>query len=334
MRNKIFAYVVLGLNVVASWISWWILAGVIFGDLRHIWLFPILGFGAWAIAFTLSAIFVKDRRYLYGTYFLSSLGYIFFITISWSLIIVVLMVVFLIGTERQIKKELRRGITIDFYHLVSHSLRYFVSAVCIVIAVAYYLSITHRSPSPVAIEKSTLEKEIDWGLKAAGMVLPDEKKALIEDIGKNMSVDDFLSKNFVEPEFQEFLDGESSASYATKMIGNAATVEIQKQMLSKSKKDLAKQLGVDVVGEQPMKNVLMAYIDKTERSFFEYSGTEKFYIPIILASGIFLTARILGTIVDIFLGFLIVGIIKILRATDVIRLGSEQKEVVMVEYSI
>ena len=105
-------------------------------------------------------------------------------------------------------------------------------------------------------------------------------------------------------------------------------------MLARSKQDLAKQLGVNVVGERPMKEVLMAYIDKTEREFFEYSGTEKFYIPVILAFGLFLTARILGTAVDIFLGLFILLIIKLLRIAGVVGIKQEQKEVAVIEYSV
>mgnify|MGYP001053342224 CR=1 FL=1 len=124
------------------------------------------------------------------------------------------------------------------------------------------------------------------------------------------------------------------ATDATKIIGDVAAEKIKDEMLAKSKRDLAKQLGVDVIGEQPMKNVLMAYIDKTERGFFEYSGTDKFYIPVILAIGIFLTARILGTVVDIFLGLLILGIIRLLRVLGVVTVKREQREVAAIEYSV
>jgi hypothetical protein len=120
----------------------------------------------------------------------------------------------------------------------------------------------------------------------------------------------------------------------TKIIGDATARKMKDEMLAKSKKDLAKQLGVDVVGEQPMKNVLMAYIDKTERGFFEYSGTDKFYVPVILAAGIFLTARILGTVVDIFLGLFILGIIRLLRKAGVIQVNRVQSEVAVIDYSI
>ena len=159
---------------------------------------------------------------------------------------------------------------------------------------------------------------MDWGLKAAGFVLSDDKKSMIDDISSGVTVDDFLSKNFVDPGIDENMAAvnnamPSGATDTTKLIGDAAAGKIKEEMLAKSKKDLSKQLGVDVVGEQPMKNVLMAYIDKTERRFFEYSGTDKFYVPIILAFGIFLTARILGTAVDIFLGLFILGIIRLLR---------------------
>ena len=105
-------------------------------------------------------------------------------------------------------------------------------------------------------------------------------------------------------------------------------------MLAKSKKDLAKQLGVNVVGQQPMKEVLMAYIDKSERSFFDYSGTDKFYVPIILAFGLFLTARVLGTAVDLILGLFILGIIRLLRYSGAISLNKEQREVAIIDYSI
>jgi len=332
VRNKIFAYSILGLNVAAAWVSWWVLAGAILGNMRHVWLFPILAFSLWGIAFTLSAIFVKNKKLAYGSLVAGVIAYPVFFGASLSVAAAPVALLLLILTERQTKKEIARGLKINFYHLVSHTLKYFVTIVCLVIAVAYYFSITESAkPSALAIETKTLESEMDWGLKAASLVLSDEKKDLADDISSGMSVDEFLSKNFVEPEMS---GGSGSASNAAKVIGGAAAVEMQKQMLDKSKRDLAKQLGVNVVGEQPMKNVLMAYIDKSEREFFDYSGTDKFYVPVILAFGLFLTARILGTAVDIFLGLLILGIIKVLRMTGVVNLRTEQREISLIEYEI
>lgn len=341
MKNKIFAYSVLALNVVAAWISWWILAGAIFGTMRHIWLYPILAFSFWAIAFTLTAIFVRNKMYIHTSFLAGAIGYPFFLGFGFSLLGLLLAMLLLIFTEIQAKKEIARGVTINFYQLVSHTLKYFVTAVCVLIAVAYYFSITDKAaaPTPTFIETKTLEMEMDWGLKAAGLVLSDDKKSMLDDITNNMTVDEFLSKNFVDPGIDENMATVSnilpnSPTDTTKLIGDAAAGQIKEEMLSKSKKDLAKQLGVDVVGEQPMKNVLMAYINKTERGFFEYSGTDKFYIPIILAAGIFLTARILGTLVDIFLGLFILGIIKLLRSAGVIQVNRVQSEVAVIEYSI
>lgn len=340
-KNKIFAYSVLALNIVAAWVSWWVLAGAIFGSMRHVWLFPVLAFSAWGIVFTLSAIFVKNRKFLYASFIVSGLGYPIFFGATLSVLGVVLALLLFILTESQTKKEIARGITINFYQLVSHTLKYFVTAVCIVIAVAYYFSITDKAamPTPTFLEAKTLEVEMDWGLKAAGFVLSDEKKSMLDDISSGVTVDEFLSKNFVDPGIDENMATANNvmpggATDTTKIIGNAAAGKIKEEMLSKSKKDLSKQLGVDVVGEQPMKNVLMAYIDKAERGFFEYSGTDKFYIPIILAAGIFLTARILGTLVDIFLGLFILGIIKLLRISGIIQVNREQKEAAVIEYSV
>ncbi|MCX6766301.1 MAG: hypothetical protein NT170_00755 [Candidatus Moranbacteria bacterium] len=340
-KNKIFAYSVLALNVIAAWISWWVLAGAIFGKMRHIWLYPVLAFSVWGIAFTLSAIFVRDRKLLYGSFVAAGVGYLIFFGPSLSVLGALLAVLIFILTEIQAKGEIARGITINFYQLVSHTLKYFVTAVCVVIAIAYYFSIIDKAaaPTPTFIEGKTLQTEMDWGLKAAGFVLPDDKKSMIDDIADGETVDDFLSKNFVDPGISENMDAvnnavPASATDTTKLIGNTAAGKIKEEMLAKSKKDLAKQLGVDVVGEQPMKNVLMAYIDKTERGFFDYSGTDKFYIPVILAFGIFLTARILGTAVDLLLGLFILGIIRLLRKTGVIQVSRVQREGAVIDYSI
>lgn len=340
MKNKIFAYVILGLNVIAAWVSWWILASALSGRSAHSWLYPVLAFGFWAVVFTLSSIFLKNRIYLYSCYVASGLGYLIFIRPGWSWAAAFLAVLFLVLTERRIKKEIERGIKIDFYHLVSHSLKYFVTTVCLVAAIAYYFSITTESaPSASMIEAKSLETEIDWGLKAAGFILPNDKKKMIKDIRNDITVDEFLLKNFGNLELSggvSNIDGNpaDNPTDTAKMIGNATAQKIQEEMLSKAKSDLSKQLGVPVIGEQPMKDVLMAYIDKKERSFFEYSGSEKLYVPIILAFGLFLTARILGTAVDIFLGLFVLLLIKILRISGVVNIRHEEREVAMIDYSV
>jgi uncharacterized membrane protein len=335
MRNKIFAYVVLGLNVIAAWISWAVLAAVIFGKTEHVWLYPILAFSFWGIFFTLSAIFVKGKKYFHPSLLAGALGYPVFFGINLSALGMLAALLLLILTENQTKKEIERGVKISFHHLVSHTLKYFVTAICVVIAIAYYFSIAEKpDPSPTLLEKRTLETEMDWGLKAAELVLPEEKRALVDDITGNMNVDEFLSKNFIEPEIGNAARMVNTASDATQLIGDAAAAKIHEQMLDKSKQDLAKQLGVNVVGDQAMKEVLMAYIEKTQKSFFEYSGSDKFYIPVILAFGLFLTARVLGTAIDIFLGLLILGIIKLLRTFEIVQIKTEQKEVAVIEYSV
>lgn len=339
-KNKIFAYSVLSLNVIGAWLSWWVLAGAIFGSLSHVWLYPVLAFSFWGIVFTLAVIFVKNRKYIFSSILAGSIGYLISFGFNFSILGLLITILLFIFTENRTKKEIKRGIDIDFYHLVSHTLKYFVTAVCIAIAVAYYFSITEKpAPSPTFLEAKTLELEIDWGLKAAGFVLPEDKKALTQEITDNVTVDEFLSKNFVNPQIDENMAAAKNIipggpTEATMLIGDATALKIQEEMLAKSKKDLAKQLGVNVVGERPMKEVLMSYIDKTERSFFEYSGTDKFYIPVILAFGIFLTARILGTAVDIILGLFILLIIKYLRISGIIEVKQEQKEVAAIDYSI
>lgn len=341
MKNKIFAYTILILNVIAAWISWWVLWGAIIGSMRHVWLFPILAFGFWGIVFTLSNIFVRDRKFIHSSFLASVIGYPVFFGTGLHLLVALLAALFFVFIQVQTKKEIEHGIKVDFYHLVSHTLKYFVTAVCIVIALTYYFSIAQQSAklSPGFLESKTLEVEMEWGLKAASFVLPEDKKELVEEINNNVTVDEFLSRNFINPGIDSSMDAVKDivpvdSTETAKLIGNAAAVKMQEEMLAKSKQDLAKQLGVNVVGERPMKEVLMAYIDKTEREFFEYSGTEKFYIPVILAFGLFLTARILGTAVDIFLGLLILGIIKLLRVSGVVSLAKEQRDVAVIEYSI
>lgn len=340
MRNKNFAFTILGLNVIAAWISWWILADAIYGRSAHSWLYPVLAFSFWGIVFTLNCIFVKNKTYIHSCFVASGLGYLIFIQPGWSWLVAPLAVLLLILTEKWTKNEAERGIKISFHHLASQSLKYFVSIVCLVVAVTYYFSITSRSaPTASIIEAKSLELEIDWGLKAASFILSDDKKQLIDDVRSNMTVDEFLLKNYGNPELAagEFNISEISTNNpaeAAKTISGAAAQKIQEEMLSKAKKDLSKQLGVNVVGEQPVKYVLMAYIDKSERSFFEYSGSERFYLPIILAFGLFLATRIMGVIVDIFLGLFVLLIIKILRNSGIVSVKHEQKEVAMIEYQV
>jgi hypothetical protein len=342
VRNRVFAYVVLGLNIIAAWISWWILASSIYGRTDHPWLFPILAFSFWAIFFALGCIFIKNRKYLFACYAVSAFGYLLFINPGWSYIAFPFTLLFLAFTEYQIKKESERGMTVDFYHLASHSLKYFVSIVCLVIAISYYFAIYNQaSPSASGIESATIKTEIDWGLTAAGYVMSDENRKLAEDVRNNVTVDEFLSKNWIEQNVAKLQEAQNNRennqnqpSDTAMIIGSTTAQQIKQEMLAKSKKDLSKQLGVSVVGEMSVKDLIAAYIDKTERNFFENSGSYKLYLPIILAFGLFLTARILGTAVDLLLGLVLLGIIKILLITNIVSIKKETREVGMIEYSI
>ncbi|OGI26084.1 MAG: hypothetical protein A3J76_03985 [Candidatus Moranbacteria bacterium RBG_13_45_13] len=87
-------------------------------------------------------------------------------------------------------------------------------------------------------------------------------------------------------------------------------------------------------GEEKVKDILVEYVDKSQSDFFERSAGLRMYLPVIMALALFLTARILATIVDIFLGFVILALIRLFRKFGMIGIKKEMREAAVIEYSV
>jgi hypothetical protein len=340
MKNKNFAYTILVLNVAAAWTSWWTLGNSIFGRVaEYDWLIPTIAFSVWAIVFTLGAIFIKNKYLFYGSLVLGGVGYAYLNSFNLSLAAVGLAVVILIATEHGVKKELEKGVRINFYYVVRQALKFFVTAVCLVAAFSYYFSLDRVNAALGKIEKDSLAQEIDWGLKTAQYIMPEEQREMIEKILSGVTVDEYLIESQPKAEFEmNELVGMAGPEYAGSIdinsVGQSLNQKIKEESLKRSKEEISGYLGIPVTGGEKVKDIIIEYIDKSEREFFERSTGLQMYLPVIMALALFLTARILATIVDIFLGFIILALIKLFRKFGVVGIKREMKEAAVIEYSV
>lgn len=341
MKNKIFAYSILAVNVVTAWIAFGILGQVLRGNiLKYNWILPIAAFGVWAVFFSLSTIFIRSRWWQYGAWALALLGYIFLVDFGWSSFVLILAFLLFLLTEHTVKNELAGGIRIHFYRVVNVSLKYFVTAVCIVVAVAYYFSLERRENLTIPnIETKTLEEEIKWGLKLAGVFMP-EKEKLIEDIEKDMTVDEYLLKNQLmggeDADGQMLQNGiaDLPPDVSVSAIGEVINGQFQQEMLKVSKGKISEQLGVAVQGDEKVKDILVKFIETKQNEFLADAFSKGFYLSLIMALGLFLAIRLIGAGVDIILGFLILGIIKLFVRSGAVEMRKEMREVGVIDYSI
>jgi len=342
MKNKNFAYALLGLNVICAWTAWWTLGNSIFGRVaEYDWLIPAIAFSLWAVVFTLGAIFIRSKLFFHGSLALGGIGYAFLNSFNLSLVAVLLAVATLAATEYGVKKELEKGVQINFYYVVRHALKFFVTAICIVVAFSYYFSLDRENAAFGRIEKNSLAREIDWGLKAAQHIVSDDRRKMIDEITSGVTVDEYLAQNQPKPEveFDNMLNpGEIPPEYAgfvdIDSVSQSLNQKIQEESLKRSKEEVSKRLGIPVSGGEKVKDIIVEYIDKSQNDFFEKSAGIRTHLPIIMALALFLTARVLATIVDLFLGLVILGLIKLFRKSGVINFRREMKEAAVIEYSV
>ncbi len=340
VKNKNFAYALLGLNVVCAWTSWWTLGNSIFKRVaEYDWLIPTIAFSIWAIVFTLGAIFIKNKYLFYWSLIFGGFGYVYLNSFNLSLVAVGLAVAILIATEYGVKKELEKGVRINFYYVVRQALKFFVTAVCLVVAFSYYFSLDRMNAALGKIEKNSLTQEIDWGLKTAQYIMPEKQGEMIDKILSGVTVDEYLIESQPKAEFEmNELAGiagpESAESIDINSVSQFLNQKIKEESLKRSKEEISEYLGVPVTGREKVKDIIIEYIDKSEREFFERSTGLQMYLPVIMALALFLTARILATIVDIFLGFVILALIKLFRKSEVVGIKREMKEVAVIEYSV
>ncbi len=342
MKNKNFAYALLGLNVLAAWASWWTLGNSIFGRVSgYDWLIPAAAISIWAIIFTLGAIFIKSRLYFYSSIVLGALGYLFLNSFNLSFIGVVLGVLILFATEYGVKRELERGVQLNFYYVVRQSLKYFVTAVSLVVAVSYFFSLDRDNADLGKIERDSLASQVEWGLKASRYVLAGENKQLVDNILSGATVDEYLRRDDgnlgVSSQDLEMI-GQSGVSFENQVVleslGSSLNQQIRQQALEKSKKEISDQLGMEISGDEQIKDVLAEYADKSQQDFLARSTGVRENLPLIMAIVLFLTVRILATILDLFLGVVIFGFIRVFQTAGIVDIRKEMKEAAAIQYSI
>ena len=342
MKNKNFAYALLVLNVLVAWVSWWTLANSIFDRVSgYDWLIPAVAFSIWAIVFTLGAIFIRSRLLFYSSIVVGALGYSLLNSLNFSLIGVTLAVLILFGTEYLVKRELEKGVQINFYYVIRQCLKYFVTAISLVVAFSYFFALDRDNATLGRIEKDSYLRQVEWGLKASRYVLAEENKELIDKILSGVTVDEYLQRddgslNFSSEELE--MIGASGIGLENQVVleslSSSLNREIQRQALEKSKKEISEQLGMEINGDEEVKDVLVQYADKSQQDFLERSTGVRENLPLIMALALFLTVRILATIVDIFLGVVIFGLISLFQKAQIIDIEKEMKEGAVIEYSI
>jgi len=338
MKNKNFAYIILVLNVAAAWVSWWTISNSILGKVdEYVWILPIAAFFIWSVLFSLACALIKGKRLIYGSFVLSLAGYIFFLGLNLSVLALLAAFLMFAAAESKIKEELIYGPRLSFFRAVNYGLKFFVTAVCIVIAFAYYFSSDEgKSFLDSSGSSKSMEKLVDWSLKGAGQMFPD-KKEIIADIESGITMDEYLIKSQSKsdlggdiPSLKEQLPDPLAGSIAVDegMIGM-----LEKESLELSKQKISEQLGVEVKGDEKVKDFLVRYVKFKQRDFLAESSS-KIFLPILIALGIFLTAKVIGFVVRVFSEMVVIGLIRLFVHCGVVELKTETRRVKTVEYSL
>lgn len=142
VKNK---EIILGIAVIIfGFLSWFFLQGIFNGfDLDGgIWALGIGAFVFWCIALCLAMLLIKNKLILFGSFGLSAISFLMFFNnklLYYLIALIVLFVAYLVATKN-VKKDAEIHTQLNFSRIWRNGLPLFITALSLLIAVAYYFS--------------------------------------------------------------------------------------------------------------------------------------------------------------------------------------------------
>lgn len=189
--------------VLLEFFCWWMLRLVFYGgDLSFgIWILIFVLFVLFGIANCLAMLLIKNKKILFGGFFIGLLSFLIFFNdklLYYGIVLILLFLAFLSGS-RKIKKEGNVRINLNYWRIFKRGLPVFITALVLVVLMVYYFSpnLTNKKTSKINVS----EKTIDTILKPLESLIQEKLPSgisLDSNASKILSLD---QKNDLETKF-------------------------------------------------------------------------------------------------------------------------------------
>lgn len=312
MKKIILKYFGLAIIFFSALSVWWLVDRIFSASFLDNWRWVIFSISIFFVSWFLGAIIIRDRKLFLGVTFLALASQLIFIRHWEVLIIILISFLALFLTRKVIRRELRSRLKISIWTSLRGGRYFFILVVALMLAGQYYFFENPQIESE-NLPKVKIDSQTDnFMIKIIALADDD----LSNGEGGLATVDEFLFKK-IQREEDSILSKESENSKSKNLGSNTELSEYQKEMiLSKERENVSKMLEREVAGDEMMLDVFLEIINKKADDFINlnlgYVDQDMPIMHLVFALAIFLAVFGTGTLVSLFLVFLVAVVFRIM----------------------
>lgn len=339
MRNKKAYWSLVLVLIILAWSGWIAIFRVLYFKANFIWSVPVIIF-FFTLALLLIYILSEHRkRSIYLATAAVTLPSLLMMGQYWYLMAPAWLAGNLligIGIER-IKTEQENRRRIIPHSLVRFGLSVITTAVSLLIAANYYLSVRDISQTPgVPQVRLTVPRQVVYSaLDVAGSLMPEQN---LRSISQGTTVDEFLgsrlksSLSIDAADIEQYMadQGQPLTPEEKENIRRQAesfTVVNDQAAIKQARAQLSEQIGAPLSGSETMKDVMVAYVNRRIAQFFNGDSGNQEILPLGMALALFLTLKAMAWMLSYPLAWTTTGIFHIMVKMKWIMVDKVQREV-------
>ena len=260
-----------------------------------------------AVFFSLGAIFIKNTKIIYGTAAISiSAPFLFVPATQTAIAVLGLCLIIAVLAVKRIRNEFYFSLGFSVSKILKSGLPLFFTASALIIATFQLSAVSEEKAISAFLPKSTF----DTVLKFMGKPLEDITGLPLSNSGA--TVDEVLTKVI-----RDGLEGQGIS------LSQVAESEL-KRLVSLQRNQLAKNFGISVTGGEKIGDVFYTSISTR---LGELLGPYKSYLPYVSAAAFFFAFKAFTLPLYYFSMLITYVLIRLLIATNILRVEKEQMEV-------
>jgi hypothetical protein len=318
-KQKILKYILIGLTLLLSFFSWYLIHQALNNVGSHSWILPAISFSFLFIFISLDIVLIKETYLLELVFFSSYLLTFFFFFDIRHLAFILLSLIFAFVAIWQIKREMKLNLKLSLMRIIGAGKYFLVFSLALMISSQYYFEIKNFSLEKIIPRFETSRSSSFIASKILSLINPNFANLDTD----NLTIDEFISQ-IQQKQMDELTDQESGKldeiidqqagtsltpeqktsirQEAIQQINkNRKLVENSSQSVQEGRKALSEMVGFELKGNEKASEVFTQIINKkiADRIQDTFSNQKNFPVfPIILAVLLFLAIISLGSILN------------------------------------
>ena len=296
-------------SIIVFWLWHNVTPKIIAGEFQNYtdFLWPVFGLIVAAVFFSLSALFIKNSRIIYGAGMVGISTPFLFVEATPTAVAILTFSLFLIVVAiRRIRQELHLSLGFSVQKILKAGIPLFFSISSLLIATYYLATVTEEKAISAILPKSVFDitlKVVAKPLEGISGLQLDNAEATIDEVLTKLVEDELKNQNILLPQ---------------------VTKSELKRLVSQQREQLAKNFGINLTGNEKLGDVFYNSISLRAKSML---GPYKSYVPYASAIAFFLAFKTFTLPLYYFSMLITFVLIRILITLKILKVEKEQIEV-------